>query len=309
MIALRTINSSFDAGQHVRLKHDPGRIGVITGKTQKYGTVRWQISFPEGMHYVPYDQLEVVKQGGDDPIDLLQHGRFGDELDLRRTITHARLTGRLADVIYSMETTGTDFYAHQFKPVVKLMNSAGRGILIADEVGIGKTIEAGLIWTELRTRFDFRRLLVLCPAILREKWQRELRNRFGIDADILDAKATLARLRRAEDAGPADNFAIVASLQGLRPRRGWREEDEGEQRGAASQLARFLEDQSEGDPLIDLCIIDEAHYLRNRETMTSVLGRLVRSVSDYIVLLTSCLYLLTGFRVVLRTLEQVAECE
>ena len=277
----------FEPGQRVRLKHDPGRIGVITGKTRKYGTVRWQISFPEGMHYVPYDQLEVVKQGGDDPIDLLQHGRFGDELDLRRTITHARLTGRLADVIYSMETTGTDFYAHQFKPVVKLMNSAGRGILIADEVGIGKTIEAGLIWTELRTRFDFRRLLVLCPAILREKWQRELRNRFGVDADILDAKATLARLRRAEDAGHADNFAIVASLQGLRPRRGWREEDEGEQRGAASQLARFLEDQSEGDPLIDLCIIDEAHYLRNRETMTSALGRLVRSVSDYIVLLSA----------------------
>lgn len=287
MIALRTINSSFDAGQRVRLKHDPGRIGVITGKTRKYGAVRWQISFPEGMHYVPYDQLEVVEMGGDDPIDLLQRGRFGDELDLRRTITHARLTGRLADVIYSMETTGTDFYAHQFKPVVKLMNSAGRGILIADEVGLGKTIEAGLIWTELRTRFDFRRLLVLCPAILREKWQRELWNRFGVDADILDAKATLARLGRAEDAGHADNFAIVASLQGLRPRRGWREDDGGEQRGAAAQLARFLEDRSEDDPLIDLCIIDEAHYLRNRETMTSTLGRLVRSVSDYIVLLSA----------------------
>lgn len=281
------MNSSFEPGQRVRLKHDPGRIGVITGKTRKYGAVRWQVSFPEGMHYVPYDQLEVVKQGGDDPLDLLQRGMFGDELDLRRTITHARLTGRLADVIYSMETTGTDFYAHQFKPVVKLMNSAGRGILIADEVGLGKTIEAGLIWTELRTRFDFRRLLVLCPAVLREKWQRELLNRFGVDADILDAKGTLARLRRAETERHAGNFAIVASLQGLRPRRGWREDDGGKKRGTASQLARFLEDRSEDDPLVDLCIIDEAHYLRNRETMTSNLGRLVRAVSDYIVLLSA----------------------
>ena len=119
------------------------------------------------------------------PVDLLKRGRVGDGADLRRAVTHARLTGRLADVIYSMDTTGTDFYAHQFKPIVKLMNSVSRGILIADEVGLGKTIEAGLLWTELRTRFDFRRLFVLCPAMLRDKWRSELRQRFGVTADVL----------------------------------------------------------------------------------------------------------------------------
>ena len=186
-----------------------------------------------------------------------------------------------------MDTTGTDFYAHQFKPVVKLLNSAGRGILIADEVGLGKTIEAGLLWTELRTRFDFRRLLVLCPAVLREKWQRELRNRFGVHAEVLDAQATLTRLQRAAEEGHAAGFAIVASLQGLRPGRGWREQDGEETRRAPSRLARFLDDHSQAAPLVDLCVIDEAHYLRNRETMTSALGRLVRAVSDYLVLLSA----------------------
>ena len=277
-----------ETGAQVRLKHDPGRTGVVSGRTREYaGIRRWQVVFAEEAQYVPADQLETVKDGGDDAIDLLQRGRLGHELDLRRTITHARLTGRLADVIYSMDTTGTDFYAHQFKPVVKLMNSAGRGLLIADEVGLGKTIEAGLIWTELRTRFDFRRLLVLCPAVLREKWQRELRNRFGVDADILDATATLSRLQRAEAEGLTTNFAIIASLQGLRPEKGWAERGSGGKQGAASRLARFLDDRSQDDPLIELCVIDEAHYLRNRETMTSVLGRLVRAVSDYIVLLSA----------------------
>ena len=277
-----------EAGARVRLKHDPGRVGVVSGKTREFaGTRRWQVVFAEGAQYVPADQLEAVKDGGDDAIDLLQRGRLGHELDLRRTITHARLTGRLADVIYSMDTTGTDFYAHQFKPVVKLMNSAGRGLLIADEVGLGKTIEAGLIWTELRTRFDFRRLLVLCPAVLRDKWQRELRNRFGVEADILDATATLSRLRRTEEEGHTTNFAIIASLQGLRPEKRWTERDGDGQEGAASRLARFFDDRSQDDPLIDLCVIDEAHYLRNRETMTSALGRLVRAVSDYIVLLSA----------------------
>ncbi|MXZ70797.1 MAG: DEAD/DEAH box helicase [Acidobacteria bacterium] len=277
-----------ETGARVRLKHDPGRVGVVGSKTREFGgTRRWQVVFAEGTQYVPADQLEAVRDGGDDAIDLLQRGRLGHELDLRRTITHARLTGRLADVIYSMDTTGTDFYAHQFKPVVKLMNSAGRGLLIADEVGLGKTIEAGLIWTELRTRFDFRRLLVLCPAVLRDKWQRELRNRFGVEADILDATATLSRLRRAKEEVHTTNFAIIASLQGLRPEKGWIERDDDGQGGAASRLARFLDDRSQDDPLIDLCVIDEAHYLRNRETMTSALGRLVRAVSDYIVLLSA----------------------
>ncbi len=282
-----TVHTELEAGVRVRLKHNPGRIGVVTGRIRKYGGLRnWQISFPEGVQYAPEDQLELVGEGGDDPLDLLDRGRLADGVVLRRTITHARLTGRLADVIYSMDTTGTDFYAHQFKPVVSLMNSAGRGLLIADEVGLGKTIEAGLIWTELRTRYDFRRLLVLCPAVLREKWQRELHKRFGVDAEIMDARRTLTQLRLAQEQRYTASFAIIASLQGLRPNRGWDERDP-ENSGASSRLAQFLEDRSEDDPLVDLCVIDEAHYLRNRETMTASLGRLARSVSDFILLLSA----------------------
>jgi hypothetical protein len=86
-----------------------------------------------------------------------------------------------------MDMTGTDFYAYQFKPLVKLLQSPSTGILMADEVGLGKTIEAGLLWTELRSRFHFRRVLVLCPAVLREKWASELRTRFGVRVDTLSA--------------------------------------------------------------------------------------------------------------------------
>lgn len=274
-------------GVRVRLKHDAGRIGVVTDQTREFGgRRRLKISFPEGMRYVPEDQIEEMGQGGDDPLDLLERGRFADAVVLRRTITHSRLTGRLADVIYSMDTTGTDYYPHQFKPVVSLMNSAGRGLLIADEVGLGKTIEAGLIWTELRSRYDFRRLFVLCPAILREKWQRELRKRFGVDAEILDARETLERLRSASGERQTASFAIIASLQGLRPNKRWADPNL-ELASASSQLAQFLEDRGEDDPLVDLCVIDEAHYLRNRETMTAQLGRLVRAVSNYILLLSA----------------------
>jgi hypothetical protein len=94
-----------------------------------------------------------------------------------------------------------DFYAYQFKPVLKLLNSATSGILIADEVGLGETI-------------DFRRLLVLCPAVLREKWRLELSRRFGVTGEIVDAATCLSRLRHAGENGPLSRFALVGSLQG-----------------------------------------------------------------------------------------------
>src|SRR5690606_27414470 len=96
-----------------------------------------------------------------------------------------------------MGITNTDFYAHRYKPLLTMLESPADGLLIADEVGLGKTIEAGLIWTELRAREDMRRLLIVCPAVLREKWRDELKLRFGIDAAMVDAKTLADELSRA----------------------------------------------------------------------------------------------------------------
>jgi superfamily II DNA or RNA helicase len=275
-----------NAGEKVRLIHDPGRIGVLTGRTlPRAGVTLWQVHFADGTTYVPEDQLEVLPDTPEHPVDLLARGRLGTAADLRRTLTHVRLTGRLANVLYSMDMTGTDFLAYQFRPIVKLLHSATTGILIADEVGLGKTIEAGLLWTELRSRFDFRRLFVLCPAVLRGKWVRELRERFGVKAETPGATEVLARLREAVDEGATTGFAIVGSMPGLRPPRGW-EEAEGEG-GATLALARVLREREHDDPLIDLLVIDEAHYMRNPETMTNDLGRLLRGVSQYVALLSA----------------------
>lgn len=145
---------------------------------------------------------------------------------MRRLLTHVRLSGRLANVVYSMETANTEFFAHQFKPVLKFLNSPASGLLIADEVGLGKTIEAGLIWTELRSRYDAQRLLVLCPAVLQAKWKTELYERFGVEAEIADARRTLELLQAVAAEGRSSGFALIGSLQGLRPRRGWDEQEE-----------------------------------------------------------------------------------
>ena len=174
------------------------------------------------------------------------------------------------------------FYAYQFKPVLKLLQTPTNGILIADEVGLGKTIEAGLIWTELRSRFNLKRLVVLCPAALREKWRDELVSKMGLSPVICDARETLRYLKSGET--QSKGFAIIASLQGLRPPRRWNDTDKME---STAELARFLDSMGDEDSLVDLLVIDEAHHLRNPETQTNRLGRLMRNVSEYLVLLTA----------------------
>ena len=266
------------------MKADPGRVGAVTGKTRELsGKIYWQIRFPDGFEFYQEIHLEALADEKD-PLELLSQGKFGRAKDLRGNITHIRLTGRLANLIYSMNTTNTDFYAYQFKPVLNFLESPGNGLLIADEVGLGKTIEAGLIWTELRSRYDIKRVMVLCPAILQQKWRDELRRRFGISAEIMNSDELLQCFNGFKS-GERNEFYTICSMQGLRPRRGWDEEN-GDQ-NKSSILARYLENNRYQEPLLDLLIIDEAHYLRNPESMTADLGRLLRSVTDQILLLSA----------------------
>ncbi|WP_375396457.1 helicase-related protein [uncultured Sphingomonas sp.] len=216
-----------------------------------------------------------------DPLGDLAAGRFADPNLLRRTLLHHRLTGRLRDVIYSMDVTDTEFHAYQFKPVVKLLASPAQGLLIADEVGLGKTIEAGLIWTELVARFDCHRLLVVCPKSLTDKWRMELWQKFSVDAKIVDATDLLDHLKREGER--SDGFALIASLSAVRPPRGWQDEED----GSRAKLARFLSDRQGQEPLFDCVIFDEAHHLRNPDTMSHAFARLAMDVADYKLLLSA----------------------
>lgn len=277
----------FKPGDRIRLKSNPAREGVFTGQIEESrGRRRMLIRFFDGEEdFILEGAVERIESQALSPLALVRSGRFGRAEDLRGAITFYRLSGRLANLIYSLNTTNTDFYPYQFKPVLQFLDSPCQGILIADEVGLGKTIEAGLIWTELRARFDTRRLLIVCPAMLTEKWRDELSNRFGISAQICTSGELLNRLKRVADR-PQEPFALIASHQGLRPPRGW-DDKESETRAASAQLANFLDARQYEDPLFDLAIVDEAHYMRNPETQTNKLGKLLRPVCDNLILLSA----------------------
>lgn len=274
-------------GDKVRLIANPGRVGILGNETDgPPHRLRVLVNFLDGdEQFVLAGALEKVEKEWRGPYDLMVRGRYGRAADLRGAITYYRLSGKLANLIYSLNTTNTQFLAYQFKPVLQFLDSPSSGILIADEVGLGKTIEAGLIWTELRARQDARRLLVICPAMLREKWKRELSDRFGVHAEIVDAQDLHSKLEASRQR-PQATFALIASLQGTRPPKGWKDKDEPLQT-ATAKLARFLEDSELDEPLIDLVVIDEAHYLRNEETQTHRFGTLLRPVTHSMVMLSA----------------------
>ena len=278
---------TFKEGEFVRLRGDPGRSGVVlAGEKMQAGERMVRIRSGNGsVSWLPAENLELVPDAPPDLPDQFAAGQFVDPGWLRRTLTRIRVTGRLSDVVYSMEATETDFYAFQFKPVLKFLNSPTDALLIADEVGLGKTIEAGLIWTELRARFECNRLLVVCPKTLCEKWREELDRRFGVDARIVDAEGLLNLL--SEHRRPGRGFAAVASMQGLRPTQGWNAEGATDGQRARNQLARRLDDAAEDEPLLDLLVVDEAHHLRNPKTLLHQSGNLLNSVSAHRIFLSA----------------------
>ena len=274
-------------GDKVRVFDSPSRVGTLSSEPAAGAGVRRRllVNSSDGEEYVLEASLEKVQRESRDPYELMCRGDYGRTLDLRGAITYFRLSGKLANLIYSLNTTNTQFLPYQFKPVLQFLDWPSRGNVIADEVGLGKTIEAGLIWTELRARQDARRLLVVCPAMLREKWKEELGNRFGVRAEIVDAGELLARLQVAQDR-PQEEFALVVSMQGMRPPKGWNDRKE-PSKSAAAQLARFLLEAEANDPLLHLVVVDEAHYLRNAQTQTHRFAALLRPVADGLILLAA----------------------
>lgn len=79
-----------------------------------------------------------------------------------------------------------DLLPHQLEPAMAILRGLGTRLLLADEVGLGKTIQAGLVASELLTRGVIERVLVLTPPGLREQWLQELADRFAIDARGVD---------------------------------------------------------------------------------------------------------------------------
>jgi superfamily II DNA or RNA helicase len=145
--------------------------------------------------------------------------------------------------------------AYQYVPLMMALRQQTVRMLISDDVGIGKTVEAGLIATELLAQGSAQRLAVLCSPALAEQWQAELRTKFGIDAELV-LSSTVAKLERDLDLG--------ASLFDKHPN--------------VIVSTDFIKSVRHRDDFVrhcpDLVIVDEAHSCVAADEKTSVQSQL-----------------------------------
>jgi hypothetical protein len=118
-------------------------------------------------------------------------------------------------------------HPYQLEPVLRALSMPRVSLLLADGVGLGKTIQSGLVLEELMLRRRIRRLLVLCPAMLQRQWKYELRRKFNLDFEVIDSDTAFQLRRRLGiDTNPWKAYPrVIASMDYLRvaagpPRKG-----------------------------------------------------------------------------------------
>ncbi len=198
----------------------------------------------------------------------LQHNEAADEPDvlgaedLRAYLTSLRLLSPSTASLYSLRSGRVNFVPYQYRPVLRLIRADRPRLLIADEVGVGKTIEAGLIIKELQARSNISSVLVICPKALvaERKWESEMK-RFDEHFVALDGLMLRHCLRETDLEGEwPDRYAkviIPSSLFGSDLLVG------NEGRGSRSRKGLLALDPP---PRFDLVIVDEAHHIRNSDT-------------------------------------------
>lgn len=165
----------------------------------------------------------------------------------------------------------------QIVPLLKALKMPRISLLLADDVGLGKTIEAGLILQELILRRRIRRVLVICPASLRNQWQQEMHEKFSLSLDVVDRTETHSlRKRLGLDANPWRTFPkIVTSYHYLR------------QADVLEQFLSVCRIKDDSNPVQaqlpwDLLIVDEAHNLMpSGFGQESELTKMLRAITPY----------------------------
>ena len=263
--------SEFNLGDEVHCVGEPDRIGTIVEIGERHSGIQWyRVNFGKAERpKIPETDLRLFVISAS-PYQNLIDKKLNGYREFQRLITFLMLLRErpLRNTIYAFNASRTRFYPHQFKPLLKYLNSPIHRLLIADEVGLGKTIEAGLIITELRARQPLNFILIVCPANLTGKWQMELKRRFDEKFRIINANDLIELLEQSENPYKSMGINGIISLESIRKKE------------VLKKLENLL-------MRLDLVIVDEAHHMRNFNSKSRKAGVLLNRRADSMLFLTA----------------------
>lgn len=245
--------SMFKVGDLVALRSSPNTLLPVIEVVHGGAEFRYRV-FQNNARADYYESQLLAPSIADEGKKLLSVA------ELHAHLTALQILSPSTSNLFSLRSGRVQFVPYQYRPVLKLIRSDRPRLLIADEVGVGKTIEAGLIIRELRARMEINSVLVICPKALvaEKKWFRELK-RFDEHFTALDGQLLRHCMQETHLEGewPEQYSKVILPFSLF-------DSDLLHGSGGKNKKRGLLD--LDPPPKFDIVIVDEAHHIRNSET-------------------------------------------
>jgi len=268
--------AKFEIGQNVKLVTS-GKVGTINKVIKGHSEYAYKMMVDGSSRVYAEKYLAPYLDTENEVLQSMEAEFFGDADDLALFETWFRLKKPIEGNLYSYLSSRTLFNPYQFKPLLKFISpSSEERLFIADEVGVGKTIETGILLMELlaRGRIDRHQpVLIVCPNVLGPKWVKEMEERFNLKFHLHDSSSLENMLKIFGESKHMQNPWGIVSIQLLR----------------SAKFMKYLEKIAADrlEPIWSLVIVDEAHHMRNSGTESNQVGHLLSVLTQMMVMLSA----------------------
>jgi ATP-dependent helicase HepA len=274
---LPTPSTKFVVGELLCLKSNRNTIFPVLEVLSASGTETRYRVFENGARNLYYEsQLRAFEEPSEGPQILTA-------VELSAMLTALQLSSPSASALYSLNSGRVRFVPYQYRPVFKLIRADRPRLLVADEVGVGKTIEAALILKELQARNDIKSVLIICPKALvaERKWELEMR-RFDEHFTPLNGSLLRHCIKETHLSGEWP----VQYEKAILPMSLFDNDLLFGKAGTSKSKELGLLDLDPA-PKFDLVIVDEAHHIRNSETFLHSAVRYFADNAEAVVFLSA----------------------